>query len=314
VRRALLALKILVTVAALGAVLASADLAELRRLLANAHPGYLAAAVAALVVQTLVLAARFGAIIATLGRPIGVWFAIELTFVGVLFNQALPSAVGGDAIRTWQLRASGSSWRDAVTAVLLDRGSGVVVLALLAAAAVALESSGALAPLRAALLFVAGGAVAAVALLAAADRLPVLPLRVRGLLAASGLAAGMRLLLPPRPLGIAAASSAASHLLAALAAYWIASSLGAAVPLGAFIAAALCMLLATMIPLSYAGWGIREAGAVFLFAYLGVGAELALAISVLFGTALLVAALPGVVFWLAPLSARTEPGVRVRAP
>jgi uncharacterized membrane protein YbhN (UPF0104 family) len=314
VRRALLALKVLVTVGALGAVLAAADVAELGRLLAHASPGYLAAAVAALVVQTLVLAARFRAIVATLGRPIGVWFAIELTFVGVLFNQALPSAVGGDAIRTWQLRAAGRAWRDAVTAVLLDRGSGIVVLALLAAAGVALEPSGALASLRLPLFACAGGAVAAVALLAAADRPPLLPQRLRGILAASELPAGVRRLLLPRPLGVVTAWSAASHLLAALAAYWIASALGAAVSPGVFIVAALCMLLATMIPLSYAGWGIREAGAVFLFAYLGVGAELALAISVLFGAALLAAALPGVAFWLAPLSARPEADARVRAP
>ena len=210
-RRALLALKILVTVAALGAVLAAVDHSALGRLLANASPSYLAAAVAALVVQTLVLGARFRMIVARLGRPISAWLAVELTFVGVLFNQALPSAVGGDAIRTWQLRAAGRSWREAVTAVLLDRGSGVVVLALLAAVAVALDPSGVLTPLRAALLAVAGAAVAAVALMATADRLPVLPRRVRGLLASTGVPAGARLRLAPRAAAVATAWSVASY-------------------------------------------------------------------------------------------------------
>ena len=237
-----------------------------------------------------------------------------LTFAGVLYNQALPSAVGGDAIRTLQLRGAGRSWRVAVTAVLLDRGSGVVVLALLAAAAVVLEPSGAFAPLRAALLAVAAGGVAAVALMAAADRLPPLSARVRGLLASSGLPAGVRRLLKPRIAVATSAWSIASHLLAALAAYWIAAALGAEMPFGAFVAGALCLLLATMIPLSYAGWGIREAGAVFLFARLGLAPELALAISVLFGAALLVAALPGVAFWLAPTSARSGAELRARAP
>ena len=72
------------------------------------------------------------------------------------------------------------------------------------------------------------------------------------------------------------------------------------------------MLLATMIPLSYAGWGIREAGAVWLLARAGIATESALAISVLFGAALLVAALPGVPLWL--LSLRERRGAPIPPP
>lgn len=298
-RRALLAVKILVTVGALGAVLAAADLNALERALAETSPGFVAAAIAALVAQTVVLALRFRAIVAALGRPIGTRLAAELAFVGALFNQALPSAVGGDAVRIWRLGAAGRSWREAIAAVLIDRASGVVVLALLAAAAVAVGGGGALAPLRAPLVAVAALGIAAAALVAMADRLPVLPRRARRWLAASGLPAGLRVVAASRVAPLVAAWSAASHLLAALAAYWLALAAGADVELGAFVAAALCMLLATMIPLSYAGWGVREVGAVWLFGRLGVGAESALVISMLFGAALLVAALPGVPFWLA---------------
>lgn len=296
-RRALLALKVVVTVAVLGAVLATADLAALGRLLRDASPGYFVAAVAVLLLQTVVLSVRFRAIVAALGRPIGARFAVELTFVGALFNQALPSAVGGDAVRAWQLRGDGRSWPEALTAVFLDRASGVVILAVLAAAAVALEPMGALASLRGAFLAVAAAGIAAAVLLAAVDRWTPRMLRP---LAASGLPAGMHALLTTRLAAAAGAWSAASHLLAALAAYSLAAALGVDVAFGTFLAAALCMLLATMIPLSYAGWGIREAGAVWLFSYLGVEAEQALAISMLFGAALLAAALPGVMFWLAP--------------
>jgi hypothetical protein len=98
-------------------------------------------------------------------------------------------------------------------------------------------------------------------------------------------------------------------LLAALAAYWLAAALHVEVAIGPFVAAALCMLLATMIPLSYAGWGIREAGAVWLFAQLAIPAESALAISMLFGVALFVAALPGAAFWLAPSRERGNAAV-----
>jgi len=303
VRRALFALKVVVTVAVLGVVLAAADLPALGRLLSHASPAHFAAAVAVLLAQTLVLAVRFRSIVAALGQPISARFAIELTFVGALFNQALPSAVGGDAIRAWQLRGDGRSWREALTSVLLDRSSGVVVLAVLAAAAVALEPSGVFAHLRAPLWSVAAAGVAAIVALAGAERLELLPRRARDFIAASGLPAGTRILLSTRLGGMAAAWSAASHLLAALACYLLAGALGIDLPLGVFLAAALCMLLATMIPLSYAGWGVREVGAIWLFAQLGLTAEQALAISMLFGASLLVAALPGVTFWLAPHTA-----------
>ena len=299
-QRALLALRIVVTVGVLGAVLATVDLAALGRLLGTAHVGYFAAAVGALLVQGLVLAARFRAIVGRLAPPIDVTRAVALTFVGLLFNQVLPTAVGGDAIRAWQLRAAGRGWGEAVTAVLLDRGSGVLVLAVLTAIAVVLEPSGAFAPLRGVLFAVAAAGIAGAGLLAAADRLALLPARARKLLASSGVPAGARVVFATRLVLPAVAWSAVSHLLAALAVYWLGAALGLNAAIGPFVAATLCMLLAAMIPLSYAGWGIREVGAVWLFAKLAIPAESALAISMLFGAALLVAALPGAAFWLAP--------------
>ncbi len=117
----------------------------------------------------------------------------------------------------------------------------------------------------------------------------------------------MRTLLATRLGAAAGAWSAVSHLLAAFAAYLLAFGLGVEIAPGTFFAAALCMLLATMIPLSYAGWGLREAGAVWVFSQVGLAAEHALAISMLFGAALLLAALPGVAFWVAPQTVASVP-------
>jgi uncharacterized membrane protein YbhN (UPF0104 family) len=308
------ALKIAVAAGVLGIVLAAADLDALGTLLKQVSPAWLAGAVGTLLLQNLVLAVRFRGIVSALGRPIGVRFAAALTFVGVLFNQALPSAIGGDALRAWQLHDDGRTWREAVTAVLLDRASGIVVLALLAAGAVALDASGAFAPLRWALLLIAGLGVAALVLGAGADRVPWLPRRIREWLEKSGLPAGVRALSQAPVAAAAALWSAASHLLAALAAWALAMALGVDVALGSFVTAALCVLLVTMIPVSYAGWGVREAGAVLLFARLGVPAEQSLAISLLFGAALALAALPGLPLWLLPRAPRAAPPAAAPSP
>ena len=313
-RRALLGLRIVVTVALLGGVLAAVDLPALGRSLQDASPGYFALAVGALLVQTVVLATRFRANVGALAPPISAREAIELQFIGVLFNQALPSAIGGDAIRAWRLRSGGRPWREAVNAVLLDRAGGVVVLAALAAVAVSVEPSGVFASLRFALWAVTAAGVAALGLVAMAERLPLLPRAARRVLATSGAPAATRVLFATRLAWRTAALSAASHLLAVLAAYCLAIALGVELAPGTFVAAALCMLLATMIPLSYAGWGVREAGAIWLLARAGVPAESALALSVLFGAALCVAALPGVAFWLAPSRGRVRASSAELAP
>ena len=290
-RHALLILKVAVTLALLGGVLAAADLRALGRLLAAAAPGYVAAAVAVLIVQTAVLGVRFHLIVKALGRPLTLRSAIELSFVGVFFNQALPSAVGGDAVRAWRLRADGREHgKHQHTAAAVEQ-HGV-------------DGSGTFAPLRLALWAVVAAGALALALVAAADRWPLVPAAVRRRAAASALSKGVRTVVATRVAWSLALWSAASHLLAVLAAYWLAAAVGIEPDFVIFATAALCMLLATMIPLSYAGWGIREASAVWLLTRAGVTAETALAISVLFGAAILAASLPGIAFWFAPAEMR----------
>jgi hypothetical protein len=58
------------------------------------------------------------------------------------------------------------------------------------------------------------------------------------------------------------------------------------------------------IPLSIAGWGVREGVMVVGLGYVGIAPEEALALSILYGLLTLVVALPGVLAWL------TDPAVR----
>jgi len=55
--------------------------------------------------------------------------------------------------------------------------------------------------------------------------------------------------------------------------------------------------------------GLREAAMVVLFGYLGVAPDVALALSIAFGLALIVAALPGCVLWLLDRSS-AQPGTQ----
>jgi ABC-type Fe3+ transport system permease subunit len=52
-------------------------------------------------------------------------------------------------------------------------------------------------------------------------------------------------------------------------------------------------MLASAIPISVAGWGVREGALIVLFGAYGVAADKTFTISVLFGACMVVASLPG---------------------
>jgi len=76
-------------------------------------------------------------------------------------------------------------------------------------------------------------------------------------------------------------------------AYLIGTAIGVPLSFAAYLAAIGGAVLLTLLPISIAGWGVREAAVVSIFGTFGVPAEQALVVSVLFGLSLTVAAIPG---------------------
>jgi hypothetical protein len=62
---------------------------------------------------------------------------------------------------------------------------------------------------------------------------------------------------------------------------------------------ALLVLVAMAVPLSVAGWGIREGAAAWLFAAAGLGPEAGVTVTTAYGTMVLVAVAPGAALLLA---------------
>ena len=75
--------------------------------------------------------------------------------------------------------------------------------------------------------------------------------------------------------------------------WFILDGLGSPASFGGLATAVPVLLLATTLPISIAGWGVREGIAVLLFGTIGVPSDAALAASLAFGAVLLIAALPG---------------------
>jgi uncharacterized membrane protein YbhN (UPF0104 family) len=58
------------------------------------------------------------------------------------------------------------------------------------------------------------------------------------------------------------------------------------------------VLLLTSLPISFAGWGLREGAMIIALDVYGVPQETALALSLVYGVLHLVSGLPGLVLWL----------------
>ena len=88
------------------------------------------------------------------------------------------------------------------------------------------------------------------------------------------------------------------HLLTIIAAWTMAGLLGVAVKLTDCLIIIPPVVLIMMLPISIAGWGLREGAMVVGFGLVGVAPSDALAISVCCGLASVITGLPGGLLWL----------------
>jgi uncharacterized membrane protein YbhN (UPF0104 family) len=295
-RRWVLRLAQFAFVAAIFAVLWHvADGREAFRLLRSADPLWLAAAVAALTVQTILSALRWRLTASRLGIAVDVPTAVREYYLSQILNQSLPGGMLGDAARAVRSRAQAGLAR-AGQAVVLERLMGQIVMFLfLAGAFVATWAMpGGLdwpppVALPVSVLLAAGFTAPAVIL--AAEHLPGLAgrLAVRlNVIVREGLTGGGTL-----GRQIALSLGTATCNLAAFA--FCAAAIGVVLPLVTILAVVPIVLFAMLVPLSVSGWGLREGAAATLFPIAGATAAEGFAASVAFGLAFLVAVLPGAV-------------------
>jgi hypothetical protein len=185
--------------------------------------------------------------------------------------------------------------------VLIDRVVGVSVLAFLVVGCLPWTLSLVHDPIaRAALVLIGFGALAAALMFLAVG---VHHLRVmerwwltRHLATASRLA--WRLCRSVAGAQVAALSFAI-HLMSVTAAWGTAMAVNASVDFTHILFLFLPVLLIASVPLSIAGWGVRESAMILAFSYAGLAESDGLIVSILFGAALLVVGAIGGIVWLA---------------
>ncbi|MGO8828559.1 MAG: lysylphosphatidylglycerol synthase transmembrane domain-containing protein [Steroidobacteraceae bacterium] len=226
--------------------------------------------------------------------------AVRFSLIGAFFNQLLPSSIGGDVARAWYVHRSGHGRRISVITVISDRIYGMLALACLALVSypVLVHFSVSVK----ALIVIGASVMGASAALAAAfwlDRLPGWMHRWALIRHLGSLSEATRAVTADRR--AFAPLVGLSFLVHAITILATVVLLGAVAPqVHLLLCAALVpvIMLMAMVPVSIAGWGVREGVMIYGLGLANVPPEAALIVSILIGLCLAGVGLLGGVAWL----------------
>jgi uncharacterized protein (TIRG00374 family) len=301
-------LRPVLSIALLGALAYSIGSAEIVSGMQTVRWDFLALVVAILASHVLFVTPRWASILSSLGYPLHSSSLIGSVFTGFLFNQVLPTGVGGDAFRVWRANQLGVPLEVGIHSVLLDRAAGVLVV--LAGTAILLPF--ARSDVRATLLLPVGILMAGCICLSmalwsfGALQSVALSVLVRVQVIVAEFNASVRLLIRrPGMMLLILGLSAIGQLIVVAAIGFLAVAMNIDISLLDLTIISFGATLAGTIPISIAGWGLREGAVVFLFSLYGVPAGTAFTVSILFGASLLIASAPGALTLLR--AGRTRP-------
>jgi hypothetical protein len=269
--------------------------------LSQISPGWVFMAVLATIFQIFLGALRWREISTQCAAPLGTGQAFRYNMIGAFFNQTLPSTIGGDAMRLWLVRQTGAGWRAATYSVLVDRAIGLIALALIVVASLpwSYELIGN-ANGRLALLLIDVAAISAGLGFLAFGRLPWSWLKtfwpLRHIHACSVIA--NQVIFNRRSGPRIAVLSLLIHVMAVVIAWCAVRSIAAPAAFEQLFMLIPPIMLITMLPISIAGWGVREATMMVAFGYAGLAQTDGTVVSLLFGASSFVVGALGGLIWI----------------
>jgi uncharacterized membrane protein YbhN (UPF0104 family) len=292
--------RLLVTAGLLCGLLARVDLDHAKDLVDHLSLPLLAAGAMALLATSPFSAVRWHIVLAADTTSPKPWTLLKIVLVGLFFNQVLPTGVGGDAVRAWRCHRLGVGTGAAIRSLLLDRVSGYVVIVVLFTAGLPVLLRILPDPQqRYGILLLLGAAICGLFALFLMDYLPQRAMHFRLVAEFAVLSRqGRRLFSRPARSGAILSLSAVTIGLTILASMLVADSLGVGLPFVSWVVIIPPVTLIQLVPISLAGWGVRELGFVIILAGFGIPAEAAFATSLLVGLSAIVASLPGGLLWL----------------
>lgn len=310
-------LKIGIAIGLTAYVLWRSDTSRVIETAAGAHGRWLLLALGLVVVDRVLMAWRW---IALLDRDAGPLppssRLVRIFLVSTYLSIFLPSGLGGDAVRAWSLSRENVAGSRAVASVVVDRLLGTISLVLLAA--IGLIAAASVLPIGILALVVG---LAAAACIAASS--VIYSGAIETVLQRASSALPQRLTTPASRMVLAFRAysrrhgalvlvlvvSIAVNLLRIVQVYVLARSLAIEAPLFAYAAFVPIIVLVMQLPITIFGLGTTQLAFLWFFGQVGVTDAEAVALSLLFLGLGLIGALPGGILYLfeparAPASSR----------
>jgi uncharacterized protein (TIRG00374 family) len=294
------ALKLVVSLGLFVLIFRAVDFREVVEVVRTLNPWLLLPALVLQTVSALVAALRWYMIMHELGFGEGPQFYVRSYFKGTFFNQALPTSIGGDALRVLEAAKVGGGKREAFYGVFIDRIVGLLGLLLLNLMAifinpVFLKDNPAVHYVIIGMAVFGFVGVFVLVLLGNVDWLT--GNRVTKLI--HDLSHRVRTVYRSgRTVTVQMVLSVIIHLLSMMTVYLIGRSIGLHYGLLIYLVVVPPVILLTIVPVSLAGWGVRESGMIGLFLLIGAEKAAVLSMSLIYGLMLVAASMPGLYFFL----------------
>ncbi len=297
-------LKLLFSLALLVIVLSQVDLEKFSETLSSLNPAWVFLAFSLQLLSAFPAVQRWSLILRNFEVRVGFLPLLRLALIGNFFNLFLPTGIGGDFIRAFYLsRKVERGVSSILTTILLERSSGLCALLLIGTVSSALsdlEVSG----FRAVYLFLM--LLAGYTLINLLLFLPWIHTQLDLLLKSWGfesIAAKLELIYrglqtlrrDGRALGASLIFSLIVQIDSILVMWILAQAIGVTTPFSTFLVFIPLINLTLLIPLTISGFGLREGAYLLLFSSLP--AEVSITLSLLNYVVLLLAGLPGALFY-----------------
>jgi uncharacterized protein (TIRG00374 family) len=301
------AIKAAVSAGLLALLFSRVDVARLWSVARQASAAWLGAALLLYLAMVLASAARWGILLRAQHVRLPFSFLTQSFLVATFFNNFLPSNIGGDVVRISDTARAAGSKTLATTVVLIDRGLGLLGLALMAASGASLMHRMAVGPVGPAMLwagFGVGAIIATPALLMPETATKLLkPLRIFHQEWVDARLEKLTYALTrfkETPAALAGCFAGAVVVQAILVGFYVAIARSMNIPIGFAELAVIVPVsfIVQMVPLSVNGFGVREATFGFYFTRLGLPLESALLVSFVGAALIMVFSLSGGVAYL----------------
>ncbi|MBH67609.1 MAG: hypothetical protein CMM58_04580 [Rhodospirillaceae bacterium] len=293
--------KLAISIAIISAILFTIDSSKMARGFASITPWILILAVALCFLQMVMAGLRWFLIGKMTGPFVCFRVAFRINFAAMFSNQLLPTSIGGDIVRIGLSRHNGLLVGRAIRTVVFDRTTGLVsLMMLLLVTSLVIEDFlsedwpswlikvGSI-------LFIFSAVATIFFGVKLAARLPEAIyfdwikkfLREASLLGREGLTTFYAIVI-----------SLSIHGTGAFCLWCLTLAVGAEASYLSILGVLPIISLVQLVPISLAGWGVREGTVVAMFSILGIDSSLALLVSLVWGGSIAVSALLSGVIWL----------------